>query len=104
LIKVDENYLYVLCMNSGTVVAGSGVTIFFIIMISSCYIKKGIGRQQMSIFRNRGKLVDHNVEVLMQSYSLSMPRRYSFTEVKRITNSFRDKLGQGGYGTCTKQV
>ncbi|GAU38747.1 hypothetical protein TSUD_158780 [Trifolium subterraneum] len=26
-----------------------------------------------------------------------MPRRYSYTEVKRITNSFQDKFGQGGY-------
>ena len=56
----------------------------------------------MSIFRKRRNLVDHNVEVFMQSYNLSMPRRYSYTEVKRITNSFRDKLGQGGYGVVYK--
>jgi len=74
---------------------------FFIIMIS-CYLKRGIGRQNMSIFRKRRNLVDHNVEVYMQSYNLSMPRRYSYTEVKRITNSFRDKLGQGGYGVVYK--
>jgi serine/threonine protein kinase len=56
----------------------------------------------MSIFRKRRKVVDHNVEIFMQSYNSSMPRRYSYTEVKRITNSFRDKLGQGGYGVVYK--
>jgi len=38
----------------------------------------------------------------MQSYNLSMPRRYTYTEVKRITNSFCDKLGQGGYSVVYK--
>jgi len=38
----------------------------------------------------------------MQSYESSMPRRYSYREIKRITNSFRDKLGQGGYGVVYK--
>ncbi|KAK2415306.1 LEAF RUST 10 DISEASE-RESISTANCE LOCUS RECEPTOR-LIKE PROTEIN KINASE 2.4 [Trifolium repens] len=81
----------------------------------SCRLKKGKGRQQMSIFkqqqssliplnifRERRKLVDNNVEVFMRSYNLSMPRRYSYTEIKRITNSFQDKLGQGGYGVVYK--
>ncbi|AES80587.1 receptor-like kinase [Medicago truncatula] len=99
--KIDENYLHVLCINSGVVVAGFGVTMLFIIMISS-YLKKGIGRQKMSFFRKRRKVVNHNVEVFMRNYNSSIPRRYSYTEVKRITNSFRDKLGQGGYGVVYK--
>jgi len=80
-----ENYLSALCVNSGASVAGFGVTVFIIIMIG-CLFKKGKGRQQMSIFkqqslislsifRKRRKLVDYNVEVFMQSYKLSMPRR-----------------------------
>ncbi|PNX72554.1 serine/threonine protein kinase, partial [Trifolium pratense] len=31
-----------------------------------------------------------------------VPKRYSYAEVKRFTNSFRDKLGQGGYGVVYK--
>jgi len=73
---------------------------FFIIMIS-CYLNRGIGRPKMNIFRKR-KVVDYNIEVFMQTYNSYMPRRYSYTEVKRITNSFRDKLGQGGYGVVYK--
>jgi len=97
----DKNYLSVLYINSGASVAGFGVTMFFVIMIS-CYFKKGIDRQQMAIFRKRRKHVDNNVEVFMQSYNLSIARRYSYAEVKRITNSFRDKLGHGGYGVVYK--
>ncbi|KAI5428179.1 hypothetical protein KIW84_033257 [Lathyrus oleraceus] len=62
----------------------------------------GTCRQEKSIFRKRRKLVDNNVEIFMQNYNLHMPRRYSYAEVKRVTNSFRDKLGQGGYGVVYK--
>ncbi|KAK2415315.1 LEAF RUST 10 DISEASE-RESISTANCE LOCUS RECEPTOR-LIKE PROTEIN KINASE 2.4 [Trifolium repens] len=85
----------------GALVAGLGVTVFFIIMLR-CHFKRGIASNQMSIFTERRKVVDHNVEVFIQSYNLSMPRRYTYREVKRITNSFRDKLGQGGYGVVYK--
>jgi serine/threonine protein kinase len=39
------------------------------------------------------------VEDFIQSYNLSVPiKQYRYSEVKRMTYSFRDKLGQGGYG------
>ncbi|KAL5058757.1 hypothetical protein RYX36_030361 [Vicia faba] len=82
--------------------AGFGVTMFFIIIIIRCHLKRGTGRQQKSIFRERRNLVEHNVDVFMQNYNSSMPRRYSYIEVKMITNSFREKLGQGGYGAVYK--
>jgi serine/threonine protein kinase len=98
---MDENHFSFLYINSG--VSASGATVFFIILIIMiiCHLKRSTSGQQ-SIFRKRRKLVDHNVEVFMQSYESSMPRRYSYREIKRITNSFRDKLGQGGYGVVYK--
>ncbi|KAK2633110.1 hypothetical protein EUGRSUZ_L00573 [Eucalyptus grandis] len=33
---------------------------------------------------------------------MSIPRRYSYVEIKRMTNSFKEKLGQGGYGSVYK--
>ncbi|XP_058737566.1 LEAF RUST 10 DISEASE-RESISTANCE LOCUS RECEPTOR-LIKE PROTEIN KINASE-like 2.1 [Vicia villosa] len=82
--------------------AGFGVTMFFIIIMIRCHLKRGTGRQQKSIFWRRRKLVEHNVDTFMQNYNSSMPRRYRYKEVKRITNSFREKLGQGGYGVVYK--
>lgn len=29
-------------------------------------------------------------------------KRYNFSDVKKITNSFKDKLGQGGFGGVYK--
>ncbi|CAM0878811.1 unnamed protein product [Alopecurus aequalis] len=40
-----------------------------------------------------------NVEKLLKKYGSLAPRRYRYSELKKITNSFRDKLGEGGYGT-----
>ncbi|XP_045797005.1 LEAF RUST 10 DISEASE-RESISTANCE LOCUS RECEPTOR-LIKE PROTEIN KINASE-like 2.4 isoform X1 [Trifolium pratense] len=97
-------------------VVGVGALVF---ILGACFLvrrrkknaeKMSIFKQQQSsliplnIFRERRKLVDHNVEVFMRSYNLSMPRRYSYKEVKRITNSFRNKLGQGGYGVVYKAI
>ena len=38
----------------------------------------------------------------MEDYKALKPTRYSYADIKRITNKFKDKLGQGGYGTVFK--
>ena len=38
----------------------------------------------------------------MQDYRALKPTRYTYADIKRITNQFKDKLGQGGYGTVFK--
>ncbi|XP_029121660.2 LEAF RUST 10 DISEASE-RESISTANCEUS RECEPTOR-LIKE PROTEIN KINASE-like 2.4 isoform X1 [Elaeis guineensis] len=43
-----------------------------------------------------------NIEALMESYGSLAPKRYKYTDLKKMTNSFRDKLGQGGYGIVYK--
>ncbi|KAM3328448.1 hypothetical protein P3S68_033140 [Capsicum galapagoense] len=46
---------------------------------------------------------DHqNIETFLKNYSSCAPKRYNYSEVKRITNGFKDKLGQGGYGSVYK--
>lgn len=39
-----------------------------------------------------------NVEKLLQKYGSLAPRRYRYSELKKITGSFKHKLGEGGYG------
>ncbi|XP_004492960.1 LEAF RUST 10 DISEASE-RESISTANCEUS RECEPTOR-LIKE PROTEIN KINASE-like 2.4 isoform X2 [Cicer arietinum] len=86
---------------SSASLAGFGITTFFIVMIT-CHLKRGIHNQKSTIVWKRRKFVENNVEVFMRSYNLSATRRYSYTEIKKITNSFRNKLGQGGYGIVYK--
>ncbi|KAJ9679766.1 hypothetical protein PVL29_021623 [Vitis rotundifolia] len=42
------------------------------------------------------------VKKFLEDYEALKPSRYSYTDVKRITSHFKDKLGQGGYGIVYK--
>ncbi|CAL4951042.1 unnamed protein product [Urochloa decumbens] len=39
------------------------------------------------------------VEMFLRTYGTSKPTRYTFAEVKKITRRFKEKLGQGGFGS-----
>ncbi|PIA35957.1 hypothetical protein AQUCO_03400093v1 [Aquilegia coerulea] len=39
-----------------------------------------------------------NVEEFLESYGVAL-QRYSYSEIKKMTNSFKNTLGQGGYGS-----
>ncbi|KAF5197597.1 Receptor-like protein kinase [Thalictrum thalictroides] len=43
-----------------------------------------------------------NVEVLLESYGCLTLQRYRYSDIKKITNSFKDTLGQGAYGRVFK--
>ncbi|XP_059072430.1 rust resistance kinase Lr10 isoform X1 [Cryptomeria japonica] len=42
------------------------------------------------------------VEQFLDDYAHEMPTRYSFSQLKKITNNFADKLGEGGFGVVYK--
>ncbi|KAB1199728.1 hypothetical protein CJ030_MR0G014426 [Morella rubra] len=42
------------------------------------------------------------VEEFLQSHNNLVPIRYSYSEIKKMTKRFKDKLGEGGYGTVFK--
>ena len=42
------------------------------------------------------------IEQALEDYKALKPSRYSYADVKKITNHFKEKLGQGGYGTVYK--
>ncbi|WKA07556.1 hypothetical protein VitviT2T_025364 [Vitis vinifera] len=42
------------------------------------------------------------VKRFLEDYEALKPSRYSYADIKRITNQFKDKLGQEGYGTVYK--
>uniref|UniRef100_A0A0D9UWJ0 Protein kinase domain-containing protein n=2 Tax=Leersia perrieri TaxID=77586 RepID=A0A0D9UWJ0_9ORYZ len=44
------------------------------------------------------------VEKLLQKYGSLAPRRFRYSELKKITNSFSERLGEGGYGTVFSGV
>ncbi|KAL0462012.1 UNVERIFIED_CONTAM: LEAF RUST 10 DISEASE-RESISTANCE LOCUS RECEPTOR-LIKE PROTEIN KINASE-like 2.1 [Sesamum latifolium] len=40
-----------------------------------------------------------NVEKFLLQHGSLAPKRYKYSEIKKITKSFKDKLGQGGFGS-----
>ncbi|KAL4594847.1 hypothetical protein ACB092_12G048600 [Castanea dentata] len=42
------------------------------------------------------------VEEFLQSQNNFMPIRYSYSEIRKMTKGFKDKLGEGGYGSVYK--
>ncbi|WRX29665.1 Protein kinase domain - like 10 [Theobroma cacao] len=53
-------------------------------------------------WRRRHLSVDDMIEEFLQSQNDIIPIRYSYRERKRMTKSFRDKLGEGGYSSMYK--
>ncbi|KAH7833889.1 hypothetical protein Vadar_010787 [Vaccinium darrowii] len=45
------------------------------------------------------KETELKIEKFLESYKTLIPTRYSFSEIKKITNRFKKRLGQGGYGS-----
>ncbi|GAY47590.1 hypothetical protein CUMW_105540 [Citrus unshiu] len=43
-----------------------------------------------------------NIETFLRNHGSLAPRRYSYADIKKMTNSFKYKLGQGGYGSVYK--
>ncbi|GMN51711.1 hypothetical protein TIFTF001_020854 [Ficus carica] len=42
------------------------------------------------------------IEKFLEDYIALKPSRYSYADMKKITNEFKDKLGEGAYGTVFK--
>ncbi|KAJ6793488.1 LEAF RUST 10 DISEASE-RESISTANCE LOCUS RECEPTOR-LIKE PROTEIN KINASE-like 2.1 [Iris pallida] len=54
------------------------------------------------IYRKKSLNNDKNVENFLKKHGSLAPKRYKYSDVKKITESFRNKLGQGGYGSVFK--
>ncbi|KAK8501665.1 hypothetical protein V6N12_002403 [Hibiscus sabdariffa] len=83
-------------------------TYFFCLAISGILI----ARTLLGIFclialvthklRRRHLSMDDTIETFLQSQNNFVPIRYSYFEIKRMTESFKVKLGQGGFGSVFK--
>ncbi|KAJ8775152.1 hypothetical protein K2173_020156 [Erythroxylum novogranatense] len=53
-------------------------------------------------WRRRHLSIYDNIEEFLQTQGDFMPIRYSYSDIKKITKNFKDKLGQGDYGFVYK--
>jgi hypothetical protein len=47
-------------------------------------------------------LTHQTVEAFLKNHGPLAIRRYCYSDIKKMTNLFRDKLGEGGYGGVYK--
>ncbi|KAK4487611.1 hypothetical protein RD792_005737 [Penstemon davidsonii] len=54
------------------------------------------------IVKKRKRDHEKRIQQFLEDYKALRPSRYTYAEVKKITDGFKHKLGQGGYGTVFK--
>nr|XP_048327191.1 PR5-like receptor kinase [Ziziphus jujuba var. spinosa] len=54
------------------------------------------------VFWNKDKTEDFDVEAFISNYASFAPKRYSYSQIKKMTNSFANSIGKGGYGCVYK--
>ncbi|KAL5544808.1 hypothetical protein UlMin_008592 [Ulmus minor] len=89
------------CLGSGGVWGlkasiGLGAVLFAILLI---FIVLAI--RSKNLFRKETKS-NRDIEAFIRDYGCINAKRYRFCNVKKMTRSFKDKLGQGGYGEVYK--
>ncbi|KAK2983075.1 hypothetical protein RJ640_006462 [Escallonia rubra] len=75
----------------GVVVPG----VFLIVLI-------GMALYRVVMSKKRKKDDQAKIERFLEDYEAHKPARFSYADIKRFTNQFRDQLGQGSYGTVFK--
>ncbi|KAF5457456.1 hypothetical protein F2P56_021556 [Juglans regia] len=79
--------------------AGIAVLCFVII----CSVKRGYLSNNSMVWWKRDANNDHfTAEEILRNFGSMAPKRYTYSDVKKLTNSFKYKVGQGGYGVVFK--
>lgn len=71
-----------------------GITGIMLLLFVMLYRKKRLWETQNA--------ANDHIEMLIKNYGTLAPKRYKYSKIKKITNSFHVKLGQGGYGSVCK--
>ncbi|KAJ9679798.1 hypothetical protein PVL29_021648 [Vitis rotundifolia] len=53
-------------------------------------------------FRRRHLSLDDSIEEFLRSHKNLQPIKYSYSDIKKMTHNFANKLGQGGFGSVYK--
>ncbi|CAL9174740.1 unnamed protein product [Musa hybrid cultivar] len=93
---------------SGSVIGGLSMLCFFLVIYTLRFRKspdvEAFDRQNFCIPCRRQSCGNnaHGVEASLHQCGIVAPKQYRYSEIKRMTKSFDDKLGQGGFGSVFK--
>ncbi|XP_059455085.1 LEAF RUST 10 DISEASE-RESISTANCE LOCUS RECEPTOR-LIKE PROTEIN KINASE-like 2.1 [Corylus avellana] len=85
------------CPIQTKVTAGIGV-----LMVTICCFKRKLSSSKIISFWRKESETHKSVEAFLRNNGPLAIRRYSYSDIKKMTNSFRDKLGEGGFGGVYK--
>ncbi|KAF6173116.1 hypothetical protein GIB67_020708 [Kingdonia uniflora] len=74
--------------------------IVVIILVCMCWRKKYSSVNSIVFWKKLKN--DEKVEEFLRNYGSMAPKRYHYSDITRMTDSFKDKLGQGGFGGVFK--
>ncbi|XP_048428779.1 LEAF RUST 10 DISEASE-RESISTANCE LOCUS RECEPTOR-LIKE PROTEIN KINASE-like 2.1 [Pyrus x bretschneideri] len=80
---------------------GAVAGLIFLVVIVCC-LRRKLSSYRFLFFWKKQNQNHQIVEAFLRSYGPLQVRRYSYVEVKNMTNSFKEKLGSGGYGAVYK--
>ncbi|XP_073293788.1 LEAF RUST 10 DISEASE-RESISTANCEUS RECEPTOR-LIKE PROTEIN KINASE-like 2.1 isoform X2 [Primulina huaijiensis] len=76
------------------VLIGMALVVTVIAVVAFIYLRCHHKRLQPALHQE----ANPNIELVLNNESLA-PQRYKYAQIEKITNSFSDKLGQGGHGS-----
>ncbi|KAM5548873.1 LEAF RUST 10 DISEASE-RESISTANCE LOCUS RECEPTOR-LIKE PROTEIN KINASE-like 2.5 [Rosa sericea] len=68
-----------------------------IVLIVCC-----ISRKRILVLFNKDERDEFDIEAFIRNHKSLSPKRYNYSDLKKMTNSFKDQIGKGGYGTVYK--
>ncbi|KAA8532695.1 hypothetical protein F0562_032728 [Nyssa sinensis] len=80
-------------------ISAAGLVIAIILV---CFFRRKCSSSKSMILCKKDMENHQKIEAFLKNYRSLAPKRYSYSDVKKITNSFKDKLGEGGYGSVYK--
>ncbi|XVE68280.1 hypothetical protein DITRI_Ditri09bG0055000 [Diplodiscus trichospermus] len=72
-----------------------------LIILAFCFKKKFSSDDSLFSWKTKTE-ENKKIEAFLKGYEFLAPRRYGYSDIKNITNSFQAKLGKGGYGDVYK--
>ncbi|KAJ4820577.1 Protein kinase family protein [Rhynchospora pubera] len=107
----NDNYTYdfhCFCANDKKAPKHAGVIIgislaIFISLFAICILCLLVYRRRDEwFFGNEERKRAQLVEATLENFEFFAPKRYNFSEIRKITKSFKEKIGQGGFASVFK--